>query len=364
MPVDAVSMLVAGQIQSRWQSYRIDSDLLIPADGWEVSLSNTGQALPASVIPGATAVVMVGSDVILTGLVDDIDEPVMVGQRDIMLTGRDYAGVLIDCSAPIFTRRQIGLEQVVTDVAAPLGIANVVIQTDQTTSIFEKVSVEPGESAWDIIQRVAEANGLWPWMAPDGTLIIGGANYSSPVVADLVLRTSGTGNNIKMLNRHRSIVGRYSDITILGQSHGTEINDGQNAIMAKATDPSLANYRPRIIIDSESTTQALAKARANKILSDGRLNGLDLTATVKGHRITPGGLLWTPGQRIHVLSEPHSVNAIYYRMGRTFSRDLQNGTITTLRLKEDGVWTLAAFPDKRTAQVSNGVNDQYGAVSS
>lgn len=348
MPADDVmSLVIGGLVQTRWETYRIDSDLMVPADEWDVSLSNSLQALPGMVVPGAAVKVMIGEDVILSGTIDDINEPIKHDQLDIMINGRDNAGVLLDCSAPIFTIRDVGIEDVISDVVIPFGIHNVQIQSDQAISIIEKISVEPGESAWDVVQRVAEANGLWPWMDPDGTLVIGGANYSSPVVADLILRVNGIGNNVKSLTRQRSIVGRFSDITVLAQSPSTDYSDGENALSAKAIDPSMTNYRPKIVIDSDSVTLDLAAKRAEKMLSDGRLAGLDLVAEVRGHRITPDGLLWTPGQRIHVVSELHGIDGIYYLMGRTFSRDFHAGKMTSLRLKEDGVWTLAAFPDTR-----------------
>jgi len=57
-------------------------------------------------------------------------------------------------------------------------------------------------------------------------------------------------------------------------------------------------------------------------------------------------MLWTPGQRIYVVSEPHGIAAIYFLMARKFTRSRNEGTRTTLTLKEDGAWLLDAHPHK------------------
>jgi len=110
-------------------------------------------------------------------------------------------------------------------------------------------------------------------------------------------------------------------------------------------------YRPKIVTDSEADSVAVCQHRAHKLISDGRLKGFTLTAKVKGHRIiAPGqpgdGLLWEPGQRMHVVSEPHNIDGVFFLMARKFTGSRQGGAETTLTLKEDGVWTLDAHPHK------------------
>jgi prophage tail gpP-like protein len=356
MPSEHVSLLIGGHSHSDWESYSIDSNLMTPADAWQVSLGIEQQPIPDSVKPGAPVQVQVGGVTVLSGLVDDVELTVSKNEHSLRLSGRDGAAVLVDCSAPIFVSRQIDLAEVVNKLVKPLGITKVRIDGK---GAFEKVSAEPGETAWDVLAHAAEANGLWPWFEPDGTLVIGGANPATPVVADLIMTYSGKGNNLKSLSRSESIANRHSEITVLGQSHGTETNDGKNAILGKATDAGMTTYRPQIIVDSEADSPKVALQRARKLLADGRLEGYTLNAQVVGHRIKPGGILWTPGQRIHVKSEPHGIDGVFLLMGRTFKLDRVNGTTTDLLLKEDGVWTLDAHPHK---QKHKKVKDSTGKV--
>lgn len=342
---DKVSVLIGGRVHNDWTSYDIDSNLLTPADAWRVELANPPGTLPSEIVEGSPIEVHVGNDVVLTGRLGEIDEEVSKGRDSLMLCGRDNASILVDCSAPIFTAKQATLQQVMATVVQPLGISKIRVSANATYT-SEKVSIEPGDTAWHVLANVAEANGLWPWFDPDGTLVIGGPDYTTPPVATLVMRLNGQGNNVESLRVVRSMEERFSEVTVLGQAHGTAYQSGRNAIRATAKDTGVTYYRPRIVVDHECDSQAIALSRARKLLMDGRLHAFTISARVKGHR-TSDGVLWKPGQRIHVISERHGIDAVFFLMGRRFVKGRGGmGTATLLTLKEDGVWTLDAHPHK------------------
>ena len=84
------------------------------------------------------------------------------------------------------------------------------------------------------------------------------------------------------------------------------------------------------------------------MLSDWRLEGFSLTITVADHK-TQDGVLWQPGQRVHVIDEDQQIDAIFFLMGRRFFLNRNGGTLTELRLKEDGIWTPDAYVKKSAA---------------
>lgn len=363
---DKVSLLVGGKVHAEWENYEIDSDLLTPADAWQVSLGMSGMDIPDGVAEGDDVVVKVGSDTVLTGYIDDIDEPVDKNGHTFTLTGRDRAADLLDGDCPIFSKQEASLKQIVAAIVHEFGIVNYKIKAD-TTRIRKKIAVDPGVSAWDALVHAAEANGLWPWFEPDGTLVVGGPDYSSPEVATLILRKDGQGNNVLSLHRKKSMAERYSKVTVYSQAPGS--NSGgmdfaaNHAASGYATDPGVRN-RPHIVIDNECETNAACTARARKLIADARLKGFTLTAIVKGHRIVaPGqpsdGQLWKPMQRIRVISIPHKLDAVYFLMARKFKRNRREGTITVLTLKEDAMWVLDAHPHSRHAR---GKNSLFGAM--
>jgi prophage tail gpP-like protein len=362
--LDKVELLIGGKMQGDWEDYEIDSDLLTPADGWHVSMGMSGGEIPPDVFIGAPVEVRVGGDCVLMGRVDEISHPVKKTSHTFSISGRDHAAALIDCSAPVFSARMASLKDIVAKIVSVFGISRYRIDADATRT-REKINIEPGDGAWDALVHAAEANGLWPWFEPDGTLVIGGPDYSAPVVATLILRRDGKGNNVIDIDKQESIHGRYSEVTVLGQAHGTDTEQGKHALRGKASDDGVSWYRPKIVVDHECDNLAVCRDRARKLLSDSRLNALTIPVTVKGHRIVaPGqesdGLLWKPGQRVYIIDEIHNLDGIYFLMRRKFKRSRAEGTRTALTFKEDGVWTLDAHPHKNKHR--RGKNSLPGAI--
>lgn len=352
---ETVELLIDGKLHGEWEGYEIDGDLLTPADGWHVVLGLMGKP-PAEVVEGSPVKVLVGGEVVLTGYIDDIEHSIRKGENNFSMSGRDLATDLVDCCVPIFSAKMVGLKEIATKITNTFKIKPPVIDADATRT-REKINVEPGDTAWDALVCAAEANGLWPWFEPDGTLVIGGPDYSTPIVAHLIMRKSGKGNNVLGISKHTSMQGRYSDVTVLGQAHGTDTEPGRNALKDGAQDDDFVfagRYRPKIVTDHECDSIADCRDRARKIISDGRINGLTLTVEVKGHRIIASGTefdgkLWKPGMRMILTSEPHDIEKrAFFLIGRKFKRNRSTGTITILTLKEDGIWVLDAHPHKNT----------------
>lgn len=372
----AVSVIINGKQHGDWSRYQVDSDFLTPADAWSVSLGLPEGKFPADVVRGAPVMVKVGDDTVLTGRIDGVQRSIARGGITLSLSGRDSAAVLVDCAAPILTARQMELPEVVAQIVRPLGITKIRIESEGTLR-SDKISAEPGERAWDMLLRACAARGLWPWFAPDGTLVIGGPDYTKPPVASLIMRMDGKGNNVLSLADASSIDKSFSELTVLAQSHAhsstkqTAIIDvaddadsdielstgvaetGQHGMKAVVKDPTVNYYRPQVIVVGDADNQEQINYRARKALSDARLSGYSLTAIVHGHR-TSDGVLWEPGQRIHVISEYHGIDAVYFLMGREFNGGRPSGTTTTLRLKEDGVWIPDAYPKKKKQRKRKG----------
>ncbi|HGU9904427.1 TPA: phage baseplate assembly protein [Citrobacter freundii] len=373
--LDKVSVIVGGKVYSDWSGYGIDSDFLIPADAWSMRLGLPAGIFPAEIVRGATVQVRVGPDVVMNGRIDRVSRTVSRDQVSLSISGRDGAAILVDCSSPVFTSRQVSLEEVIAQVVRPLGIKNIELHAESSIR-NDKITAEPGEKAWETLLRACAGRGLWPWFNPDGTLIIGGPDYSAEPVATLIMRRSGEGNNLLSLTDESSIERSYSRLTVLAQGHAHSTNKkkdlgildlsddsdsvitteeemdtglaetGQHGLQFAVEDPSVGYYRPLVMVMHDADDLEQVRYRARKLMADARLEGYSLIARVQGHR-TSNGLLWQPGQRIHVISEPHGIDAVYFLMGREFAGGRPGGTVTTLRLKEDGVWIPDAWPKKK-----------------
>lgn len=381
--LDKVSVIVGGKVHSDWSAYGIDSDFLIPADAWSMRLGLPAGIFPEDVARGVPVQVRVGPDVVMSGRIDRVTRTVNRDQVSLSVTGRDGAAILVDCASPVLTSRQASLEEVIAQVVRPLGIKNIELHAESSIR-NDKITTEPGERAWDILLRACAGRGLWPWFRPDGTLVIGGPDYTAAPVATLVMRRSGKGNNLLSLTDESSMERSFSRLTVLAQGHAHSTNKkkelgiidvtspntfsvaeetnttdteqdtglaetGQHGLKFIVEDPTVTYYRPQVVVMHDADDLEQVRYRARKMMADARLEGYSLIARVQGHR-TSDGVLWEPGQRIHVISEPHGIDAVYFLMGREFTGGRPGGAVTTLRLKEDGVWIPDAWPKKKKAR--------------
>lgn len=352
MPNESIRLAIGGHTHATWDGWSVESDLLTPADAFEMELYTRDTVrLPDVLAEGAPCTLTLGRDRVLTGQIDEFEHDVSRNGVFIRINGRDLAAPLVDCSSPFVAMRDAGLAEIIEQVVKPLGISQVDIRA-ASAKTRRRIQIEPGQTAWEALLQVAEANGLWPWMEPDGRLVVGGPDYNAAPVATLILRRDGQGNNVERLAVRRSIANRFSQITVLGQ-HGQYDNDGYDTSRAHlrsvVSDDVLAKrgiFRPKVVIDSSSESQDMATIRARKLLADSRLEGFEIRAVVKGHR-GGNGKVWTPGQRIIVRSEPHGLDATYFLMSRTLRLTRREGAITELRLREDKLWVLDANPVKK-----------------
>lgn len=393
--LDKVSVIVGGKVHSDWSAYGIDSDFLIPADAWSMRLGLPAGIFPEGVARGVPVQVRVGPDVVMSGRIDRVSRIVSRDQVSLSVTGRDGAAILVDCASPLLTSRQASLEEVIAQVVRPLGIKNIELHAESSIR-NDKITTEPGERAWDILLRACAGRGLWPWFRPDGTLVIGGPDYTAAPVATLVMRRSGEGNNLLSLTDESSMERSFSRLTVLAQGHAHSTNNkkelgiidvsssdsltmsgdtdtteteldtglpetGQHGLQFVVEDPTVTYYRPQVVVMHDADDLEQVRYRARKMMADARLEGYSLIARVQGHR-TSDGVLWEPGQRIHVISEPHGIDAVYFLMGREFTGGRPGGAVTTLRLKEDGIWIPDAWPKKKKARKGRKKKKQETAI--
>ena len=240
-----VQLLINGQVHADWTDLWVDSDLLTPADAFEFGLGVKGKTkLPAEVRKGAKVQVRVDDAVVMQGRLDARTHTISRrdggGTHTVRLRGRDDMATLVDCSAPVKSMQNLTLMQIVEQIVKPLGISKIKFIGDKQYTA-EKISVEPGESAWEALNKACEANGVAAWFAPDGTLTIGGPDYDAPPVAVLRLMYDNNLSNVIEVVEDDSINGVYSEITVLGQSHGGKKGKGANH-KAQATDPGFRRW--------------------------------------------------------------------------------------------------------------------------
>ena len=335
---------IDGKSHNSWKNYDIDSDFLIPADAFAFDI---GVPSDSTVLPdysGAEVKVRINDTLVMTGIVDTVQHGISKTNRTYRLNGRDKASVLVDCSAPITNVKGLTVLDAVKKIVEPLGIKQVQLKAENNP-LLDKVDIDVGETAWNAAMRCANSAGLHLWFEPNGVLIVGGADYSTPPVATLCCMKDGSQNNFEQADLSFDVSNRFSEITFLAQSHGKQGQDNKNDLKWVYKDSEMTTYKPKTVVVSDVDNLEALQKWAKKYIADSILEGFTLTIIVPDHKMQDG-TLWQPGQRVHVRCEEYDIDAIFFLMGRRFMLSRQGGTQTELRFKQDGIWTPDAYSAK------------------
>lgn len=339
-----VTVEVDGKAHNSWKSYDIDSDFLIPADAFKFDLGVPSNSTVLPDFSGAEVKVRINGELVMTGIVDTTQHTISKTNRTYSLNGRDRASILVDCSAPITNVKGLTVLDAVKKIVEPLGIKKVELRAENNPTL-DKVDIDVGETAWNAAMRCANSAGLHLWFEPNGELIVGGADYSTPPVATLCCMKDGKRNNFEQADLTFDVSNCFSEVTFLAQSHGKQGQDNKNDLKWVYNDPEMTTYKPKTVVVSDVDNLEALQKWAKKYIADSVLEGFTLTIIVPDHKMQDG-TLWQPGQRVHVICEEYEIDAIFFLMGRRFMLSRNGGTQTELRFKQDGIWTPDAYSAK------------------
>ena len=342
---NTVAIRVGGKEHRDWEAYSIDSDFLIPADAFDLTVGLHYGSTEIPDLSGESCEVLINDTVVMTGIIDNQSDNKSKGSRSLRLTGRDLASLLVDCSAPQLNVKGMKVSEAAKKLVEPWPQIQTVELRAEKDDTLDKIDIEPGETVWAALTHIANSVGLHPWFTPDGILVVGGADYSSEPVATLCWSRNDKRRNVQQVTIDRGIENRYSEVTFLGQSHAKLGDSSKHDLKWVYHDPTMTLHKPKTVVISDAENLAALQKQAKKQLADWRLEGFTLNITVGDHK-TDGGILWEPGQRVHVIDEEEGIDAIFFLMGRRFGLSRTGGTVTELRLKEDGVWTPDAYQVK------------------
>jgi prophage tail gpP-like protein len=354
-----IALVVAGVQCDLWDDVTVDLQIDVPADAWSMSLLNPPiGGLPASIQGGASCQLYYGNELILTGFIDRIKMRSDRGGLSINVSGRDMAGQLIDCSAPLVNAKQLNMIEIITTImgGAFSPISDMQIYSDDPLELFQSsVSIEPGESIWDALVKSAATRGQWVWFGATGMLMIGNP-FATPlqVKQPIKLMYAGSDNNAISLEYTEDVSSVYSHIKLISQ------DDSANSLLAESVSKSpYPHPRLKIISMPDIANQAEAQAVLNKIQRDNDLEAYSLTAVLAGW--TVDGQSWQQGVEVTVQSDviPRA-NARWVVMGRTFRLSRADGKTTILELKRKGDWAqpLIYKEPAKDKKADSGLDDQ------
>ncbi len=343
-----IALLVNGYAYAGWKTARVTRSMESACGSFDLSVSDrwAGQDESWPIGEEDECTVTVNGATVLTGYVDRRSHSYSADSHDISVAGRDRAGDLVDCSVigPPWEYRNTPVLTVAQRVAQPFGVS--VSQQSGLTlpRPAGKLTIDPGDTAWDVIERACRTAGLLALSDGQGGLLLTRPG-TTRATTELV-----EGQNILAASAEYDATGRYSRYLALGQHQGSDDYSGTPAARVKgeALDLSvLRDWRVLIVRPEGNVTAEHAKRRAEWEAIVRAARGDSINVTVQGW--TQGdGALWSVNSLVRVRSPRIGVDGELLISEATYSAGV-DGTTTQLTLRRPDAFVPVPTISKTSA---------------
>lgn len=331
--MESVVLTVDGQQWDGWTEMSITSSLEAIAGEFDLTVTTQwSEASPRVIRQGMPCTVALGSDTVVTGYIDDFIPSYDAENVSIRVTGRDKTGDLVDSSVVHKSGQWKGvrLEKLAEEICKPYGVA--VINETDTGEAFPSVALEQGETAFDLLDRLAKQRGVLLTADGLGRLVITRASTKRAGVA-LVL-----GQNILAARGRFSWRERNSQYIVKGTTSAggstwdeqpAKVTGGRQTIV---DDNEINRYRPKILVNEDSLTVGGANTRGEWFRARmlGEANSTEIT--LAGWRENgDSGPLWQKNQLADIDDPVQNLKTTWLIKTVTFTEG-DNGRICVLTL--------------------------------
>ena len=229
----------------------------------------------------------IGNTPVISGYVDKRSISANARSRTLAYSGRDKAAVLVDCSAVVsrWTYRQVSADAFASEIAKPFGV-RVRVQDGLVLPKIDKVSITPGDSAYDAIRRATADLGVLLISDAAGGLVISRAGTERAATA------LEEGVNILSASVEYDGAERYRRYVVVNQSAATDEASGNaTRVLAEAVDESIRADRVLLIRPEKSGTAKDARQRADWEARIRAARAETVTIAVQGWT-QPNGAVW------------------------------------------------------------------------
>ena len=325
-----IELLVGGKIYGGWLTYSVVRSLEAASGAFDLTLSDRwpGQSVPWPISPGDECELLLNGETLITGYVDEINFILNGEARNLTVRGRDKSADLVDCSyiEKPDQWRGADIATIAADLAAPFGVS--VNAEKAPPDKIPNFKVEPGETAWEALDRLCTLKGLLVYPDAAGGLIIASPGTES---LGLVIAQEDCIN----LNVNDSHLERYSEYLIKGQrpcfASGADAGEAKTKNQTKdaAQDKGVKRYRPLLVLSEGAGAEAAQRAAWEAASRAGK--GLKVSLTLPGFTMPSGGI-WPLDKLISVAAPALCLGDELLISGVKFDLSLSTGRTSTLTL--------------------------------
>jgi len=344
--MDTLTLKIAGKELSGWESVRVTRGIERMPSDFELSLTDYFPADgPQIVNPGDPCEVYLGEDKVITGYVDRWNASIGSSEHAIQVTGRGKCQDLVDCSAD-YEKNVINGVTALTLSQKLASVYGINVTTDvndyQTVPQF---TINWGESAQEVIERVCRWAGVLYYDLPDGGLFL------TRVSTKTAMSGVDQGVNIQQADYSASVDQRFSEY--VGVSLGispayslTANSSYDRVLLATANDPEMENLRGRkhiTIVESTLIQKNLAQTAITWEMNRRYGRSKVLKVRVDSWRDIDG-ILWTPNTLIPIHIPAFGLEDLQWTLAEVeFLRNGKDGTTAQLTLMPPEAFSIEPY---------------------
>lgn len=268
---------------------------------------------------------------VLSGWVDKVTPNYDDRATFIRISGRDAVSDLLDCAATVndnFEFANQKIENVIRQILAPYGIPlRVDVDTGEVISKNKKLSIQPGETAFDFIERLCRVRAILP--ISDG---VGGLVLTKPGAS----RSNGRivhGENVISGEADIDWTERFSLYVVKGSGEADEFSSVEDVSEpeGRAEDPAINRYRPKVILSESEGYDLSFQERATWEKQFNQSRSRRATYKVQGFYTDENKTIWKPNEIVPVRDPVLMINRDMLIVSTLFEKSDQ-GSFTTLEL--------------------------------
>lgn len=333
MPASGVTVKVAGKAFDGWKSARVVRGIDAVCGSFDVAVSDrwANQLERWQIAEEDTCSVALNDTTVITGWVDRRSLSYGPDEHTLSVSGRDKVGAMVDCSAVLTSWEfwQASILTLAERLAAPFGVKVAMQAGLAAPTLGDKLTVDPGDSAFEALERGCRLAGVMPVSDGHGGLVLTRAGSSRCRTA-LV-----EGENILAAHAQYDATGRYRTYRVTGQHPGTDdfAGDETATVRGSATDLGVRRADRVLLVRSENTVMGdLAAKRAQWEAKTRAARGDSVNITVQGWQ-DGSGALWPVNALVDVRSPRIGVEGRLLVTQATHVLEERSGTTTELVLK-------------------------------
>jgi len=337
---DLVQLLIGGKLYAGWTSVSIDTGIDHMAAAFDLQLTERepGTVDRRDIKAGAACEVRIGGEVVITGYIDQLAPSFDNRSHTISARGRSRAGDLIDCSAVASPGHWSGrtIDKIAAALVAPFGLK--VTARAPVGAPFRRFALQPGETVFEALSRMARFRGLLAVSTPAGDI-----ELITPAASPVGYMLAHPGAILAAKAVH-DVTDRFGRYIVKGQAAGDDSLNGRAAAApkAEAQDLGVARYRPLIVVAEDQSTSADLTIRARWEAQVRAARAQQVQITVQGWR-APDGTLWQSNVLVPVRAPWLSIDASLLVVGVSFRLDAE-GSRTELTLAPPEAYSLEPIP--------------------